>query len=755
MVDPIQRNLVATAGGAHTAQPVLSGAENLGTAIELTNISFFVPGTAAAAPGSDGAIPGSVGDGTYENPYQGMTQPNVDDGNAQNNRIFYINSGTYQAQYTLAEDPNFILLNNDQLFGRTDYFKQEAYGSSRPLINFSESGFEVPLGDTNDSFSDLQLSGSGSGAGIFVNHDSTDPTAPDINVNINGLSVTSFGDGIDILNGDSSEVNTGFGNATVSITNSSITNNIGVGGALLLPSINGVSGGIAAINFGNQLILNVDQTTVANNTLDNVDFLSVLGGIAVDNIASGSLILNVNNTSIVNNSEPDCSAAPCDNTFSAVGGIAATNDFLSNQLIVNVNNSLIADQMAINSSASATAGIAVVTRGKEATLDVNNSQVINNTMSNSSFISGGISVVNFGSSLATSDSILTANVKNSTISGNMINGEGEESGGISVENDSSDVGPFSSITSVNVVNSVIANNMVGEATVVGGIVVENVNGSTTLTVNNSRVTNNTESNSFTAAAMGGIAIFNQDFDSSALITANVQNSVISGNVATGGANASGGIAVNENSFFDNGSIILNVVNSQVVNNVGMSSGVGAAGGIAASHSGATGQLTVNVIDSAILGNTGSGADVGGGIAVENEETSTEQTTQINVVGSNISNNIGTNNNNGGGGIALEGDADLSTLTLSVSQSTLSNNQGTGVFALQTAGTLNATIDSSSVFGNTTGLDMEGNGTIAVTNPVFFDGIVNFGGGGTVTFPDVAPSSGQTVLCLLGTCTIQP
>ena len=43
LVDPIQRNLVAVAGGSRTGQPSVAGSMNTGeTALELSNISFFV-----------------------------------------------------------------------------------------------------------------------------------------------------------------------------------------------------------------------------------------------------------------------------------------------------------------------------------------------------------------------------------------------------------------------------------------------------------------------------------------------------------------------------------------------------------------------------------------------------------------------------------------------------------------------------------------------------------------------------------------
>lgn len=655
IVDPIQRNVVATAGGAHTAQPVLSGTAAAGNTVELTNISFFVPASSTPPPGLTGTVPGSVGDGTYENPYQGMTQANVSDGNAQNNRIFYIDSGTYHAAYNPAVNPDFIELNNDLLYGRTDNFKQEASGAARPLIIFDQSGFEVPQGDTNDSFNDLQLAGSGSGAGLFINHDLSTPAGdflaiPDVNVTVNDLAISQFGDGVDIMNGYSSDINPqpGVGNANVSINNSVITGNTGVGGALLLMSVpfTGAAGGIAGVNFGNQLIISVNETTIANNTLDIANQLAVTGGIGVVNEpSSGSLSLDVRYSSITNNTIPGCGGF-CDNTMFATGGIAAINNpyfsfppaNTNNSMIINVANSEISDQRILGSFAHDVGGIAVENSGGDLTLSVSGSQISNNVVSTHSLAAGGIAVTTFNSDP------LVVNIAGSTVSGNI--------------------------------------------------------GSSTL-------------------VSGGVAIADQK----------------------------SGVAT------------LTVTDSAVLDNSGNSGGNGqaftnAAGGIAAINLGTS--LRINVADSAVSGNTGAEADVTGGIAIGNTSGADLRSTVITVTGSSISNNKLEGITDAGGGIGLKSDSPNATTTLAVSGSTLSNNQGAGIYGYEPNGSIVVTIDKSSVFGNTDGLDMFDGGVITVTNPVYFDGKVNFTGA-TITFPNVTPSNGDTVVCplLTGTCYIQP
>ena len=103
-----------------------------------------------------------------------MTQDNVDNGNAQGNRNFYIDSGTYNAVYGMT-DPNYIVLNNDQVYGRQNYFKEAAQGDNRALINFTSGGFAIPDSDTYDSITGLRLMGMNvsTHAGIWIDHETS------------------------------------------------------------------------------------------------------------------------------------------------------------------------------------------------------------------------------------------------------------------------------------------------------------------------------------------------------------------------------------------------------------------------------------------------------------------------------------------------------------------------------------------------------------------------------------------------------
>ena len=87
MVDPIHRNLVATAGPADTGQPIVE-TYNKPEEKVLTkeHIAFFNIQNARQ------------GDGTYENPFQQMTQDNVDVANTGgNNNLGISNLITYPA----------------------------------------------------------------------------------------------------------------------------------------------------------------------------------------------------------------------------------------------------------------------------------------------------------------------------------------------------------------------------------------------------------------------------------------------------------------------------------------------------------------------------------------------------------------------------------------------------------------------------------------------------------------------------------
>ena len=375
LVDPIQRNLVAVAGGSFTAQPILSGFENTGeTELELSNISFFVPD----AP-IEGAQP-VQGDGTFENPYIGISQSNVDNANLQNNRNFYLDSGTYNPIYASMND--YIILNNDQIFGRQDNFRENAEGAARPLLNFTAGGFEVPAGDVNDSISGLRLTGginTTDQAGIWINHENG---LFDQKVSINNSSVDSFADGIDILNGGGQAL-------TVNINDSWISHNDGIGE---LFASYGVTGGIAAVNDlttsgAGPLSLKINCSTIKNNSkTPSTETLLAAGGVAALNLGSSMKIdvqdsLISNNSVFADNSDNDLSNSL--NNIDALGGLAAVNASEDNMTIDIDGSSLVDNTVSVNNTLVNTAGgLAVFDKSKNGNiyLDVSQSSLSGNSI---------------------------------------------------------------------------------------------------------------------------------------------------------------------------------------------------------------------------------------------------------------------------------------------------------------------------------------------------------------------------------------
>jgi hypothetical protein len=287
LVDPVQRQLIMVKASAHTGEPVSTGVQDLGkTAIEMSNISFFVPGGTTTSENISG-------DGTYENPYQGFSQNTVNNANQQNNRNFYLNSGVYNPEY--AADSTAIILNNDQLYGRQNNFSESAEGDNRPLINFSQSGLAVADNDTKDSVNGLILTGTNIGDGIAVNH--SDNSVNPLMVSIDNVSIHGFDTGI-YLNNTSSQT------THIKITDADISGNL--------------DNAISALNCGNGgLNLRVNDSAIENNGGS---------GLYITDYHSGDLTVNINRATIMGNAD---------------NGIYAINEFNPGTLSLDVKNSTI------------------------------------------------------------------------------------------------------------------------------------------------------------------------------------------------------------------------------------------------------------------------------------------------------------------------------------------------------------------------------------------------------------------------------
>ncbi len=560
LVDPIQRNLVAIEGGSHTGEPIVSGSKNTGqTALVASNISFFIPGDSTTTP---------IGNGTYEDPYQGLSQSNVDDGNAQHNTTFYINSGNYNAYYSPLE-PNYIVLNNDQVYGRQDYFHQPAMGSARPLINFANGGFEIPGTDLYDSLTSLQLNGPAittpGHAGIFVSHDIASNPSPQT-VSINDMDIEHFGDGIDLSSSASPSP------LSVDVNNSTISNN-GGGAELLgvnteggIAAFNGSTapfnlsvvgseifdnnyqvttdsfavGGLAATNFGNEMNINVVASVISGNSqnLTNGAIVDSVGGIAITNFFSAPVVnLNVSNSSLSGN----VVMADEGSDIGAAGGLALFNTATMN---VSVSNSIFSNNsMAANDSLTvfnSVGGLAATNINPTSVMNINvinsifsgNSVAINETGGSNFYAAGGLAAYNNGA-------VMNINVIASTFSRNLMTvtetagsthvysfgGLAAYNGGTSMKIDVSDSNFSGNLLTAPGLPSPYAD---------GGIAVYNSAGPTTTNVSRSTMTNNDN----------GIGAYGTDN----AIT--VANSIIAANTVGLTANGGSTIYVSNPRLFD-------------------------------------------------------------------------------------------------------------------------------------------------------------------------------------------------------------
>lgn len=143
MLDPIQRNIIATAGPANTGQPIAQTYNKPEETVQvLDHIAFF--NAASRAPG----------DGSYENPFQQITQADVDAAHAGGYHTLYVNTGVYHMGDILTpvqQAPpigTHIHLTNDTLVGRQSYngrpFVQAATGDNRPLFEFHNAPTFAP-----------------------------------------------------------------------------------------------------------------------------------------------------------------------------------------------------------------------------------------------------------------------------------------------------------------------------------------------------------------------------------------------------------------------------------------------------------------------------------------------------------------------------------------------------------------------------------------------------------------------------------
>ena len=540
LVDPIQRQLTAAGQGAPSGLVADNVTHTGQTGLEASNLSFFVPDSTPAN--------GVSGDGTYENPYQGFSQVNINDANQKNNRNFYLNSGEYNAEYANGNDQ--IILNDDQLFGRQNNFLRPTE-NDQAILNFSQSGLTAASGDSFDKIMGVTLTGSGNGIGVDINQMNDSPA---ITFDIENTHISGFNSGITVNNSASTQT-------TVNVIDSNISNNLGPGmsvqnqssgGLNLLVdhsniSSNGESGiylvdysagdltaniihsnvsdnannGIYAVNEFNPdtLTLNISGSTIADNAYHGVQLYN---GTGANNTNSGAMVANINASSITGNGQ---------------NGINASNTS-TGTFTLNVNNSNIADNADI--------GIEAINTNDPGNFVFNlRNSIVNNNGVN------GLEIFN-----QDNNGSLTFNMSGSVVENNKAHG-------IFLDNIES-----SGNLSANIISSRVDNNSFDGIYALNDL----STGNFTLSLRDSSVSNN-----------GLTGLFLDNKGNASLMSADIEAATISGNRINGisvlneGQNSQlnisvadsilagnrNGIAVHETS--DAGSLTTDISNSVIVN----------------------------------------------------------------------------------------------------------------------------------------------------------------------------------------------
>lgn len=323
MVDATQRNLIAVAGNAKTAQPIINSTVATGqNVVVMDNISFFLPNPISTN--------GSAPDGTYENPYIGLTQDNVDSANSSGNTNLFFNGGS---GITYSSD-NAINLANNNIYGRQSYqgrlFVQPASGDNRPLLDFPNSSgliWDIVSGDSNILVTSIKLTSNNYNNNLEVNNHG----AGEVSLNIDnvdasggitgaafGIYAKNLGAGVLNLIINNSRFNNNFvglyaensssdSNGTLNIiTNNSTFNNNGGDGLLVYNFNAGIlsiltnnstfnnngQNGAAVVNFDGTANVTSNNSTFNNNEARGFEFARN---------DSGTVNMTANNSTFNNN----------------------------------------------------------------------------------------------------------------------------------------------------------------------------------------------------------------------------------------------------------------------------------------------------------------------------------------------------------------------------------------------------------------------------------------------------------------------
>ncbi len=542
MVDPIQRNLIAVGGSSHTAQPILRQTKATGDFdVVMDDISFFLP---------DDTAPGLVtGEGTYEHPYIGLTQSNVDDANSKNNTNFFFN-GNIGSYVSTTE----IDLMNDSIYGRQSYkgrlFVQPASGDNRPVIDFENSegggdnGFvwTVDTGNSDIVVTSIRITGGdGNGDAMILENDGAGQVS--MEVDNTDISNTQFLDAI-------SARNTAGGILNLAVNTSTLNNNLDDGidlnesgqDSVMNVTINysslsgnGSDGLAALVHNATNPILNlaINHSALNNNhsgdgavidleTNTNAQTNFTIRRSTFNNNNEGIVLLDAHNPSSIFNVTIDSSQLNDNGTGLGIAQIADNNEVFN----LKIKNSSFNDNDngdGINLDLDSVANILIddssFNDNNDMGIQVANTGTTNITVKNSTFNENavdGLYAVDYGSSF-------NLTTINSTFNGNTQDGLFAQ-----------DLGGTFNLT---------ANNSTFNGNTQDGLFAEDLAGTFNLTANNSTFNGNSY----------GIQA-NNDFDGTINLTAN--NSMFNGN------HNDGIFAQN----FSNGTINLTANNSTFNNN---------------------------------------------------------------------------------------------------------------------------------------------------------------------------------------------
>lgn len=288
MVDAIQRNLIAVAGSAKTAQPIVNSTVATGqNVVVMDNISFFLPNPISTH--------GSAPDGTYENPYIGLTQDNIDNANSGGNTNLFFNGGS---GITYSSD-SVINLTNNNIYGRQSYqgqlFAQAASGDNRPLLGTGLI-WDVTSGDSNILVTSIKLANSNSENGLLV----TNSGAGEVSLNV---------DNVDANNSSTFGVyaeNLGAGVLNLIVNNSRFNNN-----AVGLYAENSSNGSNGTLNI------------ITNNSTFNDNGGD---GLLIYNFNAGILSILTNNSTFNNNGQDGAAVVNFDGTANVTSNNSTFNN---------------------------------------------------------------------------------------------------------------------------------------------------------------------------------------------------------------------------------------------------------------------------------------------------------------------------------------------------------------------------------------------------------------------------------------------